>query len=600
METPQIYWSLSQAWKFCPRKFLLWIGINLIHIFISPVYLLVSSHLIDRLSARNTTPNSCLFPLVAIIFFLFLKGIYRMLTVTIRQLLTQDIQTGVAQDLMVQNAKIPVQAFDDDDFVKMLYLCSNSHNAANVAVLAQGVITVLGQLTSIITLLLLAAQIAWLFVFVVLILTVVSTVICMRIATIRYRVEKDCIVDNRWKSYYFQCTNSLETAREVRTLKLGNFFIDKWHSIADKLRIQLLQIEHSKNLGNKGIEAINTLTSCIMLLCGILLLDNNTITLGTMYLIWQLSSELQTTIRSFCSELLEPYAAIPKVKDTQEYLSMHFENIKPVSDQPEHPLPQRVNGDGIYSANNITFAYEDKKNVLENLSITINKGELVALCGMNGCGKSTFTNLLTGLYAPAKGELRFCDIPYPKLSAVSLCRHAGVAFQRPCFYGFTLREEIALGQIDLLDDMESIVDAVQRGGAQKTADKYGWDTYVGTAFEITGTHLSGGEQQRIGVSRALLGRKPILLLDEPAAALDPLAEYQQFREIKEQIQGETAILISHRIGFARLADRILVMDKGKIVEDGTHEELMSHQGLYFRMFEAQRSWYDDLTEVYDT
>ena len=123
----------------------------------------------------------------------------------------------------------------------------------------------------------------------------------------------------------------------------------------------------------------------------------------------------------------------------------------------------------------------------------------------------------------------------------------------------------------------------------------GMDSFMGTAFDVSGYRLSGGEYQRIGVSRAFMGDKPILILDEPAAMLDPIAEYRQFQEIKQQIAGQTAILISHRIGFARLADRILVMDQGRIVEDGSHGQLMAQNGLYRKMFDTQSQWYDDVS-----
>ena len=124
----------------------------------------------------------------------------------------------------------------------------------------------------------------------------------------------------------------------------------------------------------------------------------------------------------------------------------------------------------------------------------------------------------------------------------------------------------------------------------------GLDRCMGTLYDVNGLRLSGGEYQRLGVCRAFMGDKAVLVLDEPASMLDPLAEYRQFQQVKDAIKGQTAILISHRIGFARLADRILVMDGGQIVEDGTHDQLMALNGVYRRMFETQANWYDDLTE----
>ena len=172
----------------------------------------------------------------------------------------------------------------------------------------------------------------------------------------------------------------------------------------------------------------------------------------------------------------------------------------------------------------------------------------------------------------------------------------GVDFQYFMVFGFPLREEIALGEIELLPDEEKIKRALQRGGAEKLMNRIGLDSCTGTLYDVRGAKLSGGEYQRIGVSRAFMGDKKVLVLDEPAAMLDPIAEYEQFQQVRNAIAGQTAILISHRIGFTRLADRIIVMDQGRIAEDGTHEELLKKKGLYYDMFEAQAEWYSDLKD----
>ena len=354
----------------------------------------------------------------------------------------------------------------------------------------------------------------------------------------------------------------------------------------------MLMVEHAKNNGSKLTDALSILLSVGMLIGGTWLLGGNMITLGTMYLIWQLSNELQGGIRSFANELVEPYAAIPKVRDTKEYLELALENNLALCGKGDI-MPSDTLAP-VYQLKNVSFGYRKGKEILHQLSLTLRPGEIVALCGQNGCGKSTLINLLTGLYKTNKGSIAFADVPFHDMTAKQLSTAMGVAFQHTCIFGFLLKEEVALGQIERLPREDEIQRAIRRGGAKKIQDRIGMDSYVGTDYDVSGYRLSGGEKQRIGVSRAFMGDKQVLVLDEPAAMLDPIAEYRQFQEIRGQIVGQTAILISHRIGFARLADRILVMEAGQIVEDGTHEELMGRGGVYRQMFEAQKEWYEDV------
>lgn len=633
-------WSLQKAWTICPKKLVFWIAANALSAVLAPVYLLLSSYLIDSVSANETKTVSLLpflIPIGVMVLFLFLRGSYRLLISTTKQLFIKDMQMEVSRMIMDQNARIPVSTFDDDKFVKMLYLCADSNNAVNTAVLAQGSITVLGQLVSILTLLAMAARISWGFFAATLALAAISTAVCMTVAKKRYRIEKDTIVDARWKNYYFSCPCTQENGREIRTLGLEDFFVKKWRSVADPLRNRLLEVEYSKNTANKALDALGILLATGMLAGGLLMMKGQTITLGTMYLIWQLSNELQSGIRGFSNELLEPFAAIPKVRDTQEYLDLNLHQNLALGGTEERILTEGIKRERIieegekekgtkreetkeegtkedrrkeegtkveagtasrpvYQLKNVTFGYKPDKEILHQIDLDIRPGEIVALCGMNGCGKSTLINLMTGLYKADQGRIQFESVPFDHLTPKMLSSRMGVAFQYTCIFGFPLREETAMGEIEQLAQEDTVLRAIHRGGADKLCARIGLDGYVGTSFDVQGYRLSGGEQQRIGVSRAFMGDKPVLILDEPAAMLDPIAEYKQFQEIKGQIAGQTAILISHRIGFARLADRILVMENGRIAEDGTHEELIKRNGLYRSMFDAQSSWYDDVKD----
>jgi ATP-binding cassette subfamily B protein len=169
-------------------------------------------------------------------------------------------------------------------------------------------------------------------------------------------------------------------------------------------------------------------------------------------------------------------------------------------------------------------------------------------------------------------------------------------FQDFHIFHATLRENVGFGDLKKLSNTERILLAMQKGGADKLPSRFpkGLDQWLLRKVIKEGAMLSGGEKQRVAVSRAHMSDKEILIFDEPAAALDPIAEMKQFHAIREKIEGRTAILISHRVGFARLADRIIVLNHGRLAESGTHEELMSSNGIYAGFFREQARWYEQV------
>jgi ATP-binding cassette subfamily B protein len=241
----------------------------------------------------------------------------------------------------------------------------------------------------------------------------------------------------------------------------------------------------------------------------------------------------------------------------------------------------------------VSFQYPTgTREVLEDISLTIRPGEVVALVGENGSGKTTLIKLLCRLYDPASGIITLDGIDLRQLETTALRREISVIFQDYAQYHLTARENIWFGNVALPPDQERIAAAARHAGADEVIAglPQGYETILGKWFE-DGEELSVGEWQKVALARAFLRDAQIIVLDEPTSALDARAEYEVFKKFRQLAAGRTVILISHRFSTVRMADRIFVLEGGRIIESGAHDELVRLGGTYARLFETQAQYY---------
>jgi ATP-binding cassette subfamily B protein len=253
------------------------------------------------------------------------------------------------------------------------------------------------------------------------------------------------------------------------------------------------------------------------------------------------------------------------------------------------PVPIRQG----FEFRDVGFRYPGSEQwAVRHLSFRIAPGERVALVGENGAGKTTLVKLLARLYDPDEGCVFLDGVDLRDYDLDSLRRNIGVIFQDFVRYEFVLRENIAISQVDELDDEAKIREAARRSLADAVAARLakGYDQMLGRRFD-GGVELSGGEWQKVALARAYMREAQVLILDEPTAALDARAEYEVFLRFAELTRGRMAVLISHRFSTVRMADRILVLQGGQLVDQGTHDELLARGGLYAELFTLQAAGY---------
>ncbi len=243
---------------------------------------------------------------------------------------------------------------------------------------------------------------------------------------------------------------------------------------------------------------------------------------------------------------------------------------------------------------NLSFRYpQARRYALSEVTLAIRPGEKVALVGENGSGKTTLVKVLLGLFRPMEGELRYGDLQEERTDRDLFWKRCTAVFQDHTRFAFTLGENIGLGRWEKIREQADIDRAARRGGADTVAGRLpeGYETLLGREFE-GGTELSGGEWQRVAISRGFMRDADLVVLDEPTASLDPKAEADVFRRFLAIAGGRTTIVVSHRLGSARMCDRIFVLKEGRLIEAGTHDELVARSGEYARMWALQAGWYE--------
>jgi ATP-binding cassette subfamily B protein len=246
-------------------------------------------------------------------------------------------------------------------------------------------------------------------------------------------------------------------------------------------------------------------------------------------------------------------------------------------------------------AENVSFTYPNgKQKSVDNISLKIKAGETIAVVGANGAGKTTLVRLLTGLYMPTSGKVNLNGMNTSKVNSKSLFNGISGVFQHFQRYQMTLDENIQIS--DFSSDGETDLVLSESGVDFENADTFpsGKDTMLSREFD--GVDLSGGQWQRIAIARGLYKRHNIIVLDEPTAAIDPIEESRIYRKFVDISKNKTAIIVTHRLGSTKIADRVIVMDKGKIVNIGSHDELLQNCSLYAEMYNAQAVWYENVSQ----
>ncbi|MCM3874359.1 MAG: ABC transporter ATP-binding protein/permease [Pyrinomonadaceae bacterium] len=399
--------------------------------------------------------------------------------------------------------------------------------------------------------------------------------------------------ERRWAQYYDLLLTHTATAPELRLFGLAPHFQGGYQKIRKLLRNERMTQIKKQGQAKLAASAFAQLVSGIALALVILKALRGAATLGDLALFYQAFSRGQGLLRSLLGNLGQIYSSSLFLENLFAFLDM-----RPQLTEPTRPVPAPVALMKGIEFQNITFRYPGSQQpALQNFNLSIPAGKLVAIVGANGAGKTTLLKILCRFYDPEHGRVELDGIDVRDLSLDELRRMTTVLFQFPFNYQATAGQSIAMGDLASEPGEEAIESAARSAGAHELITRLpnGYDTLLGKTF-ANGVELSGGEWHRIATARAYLRKSPIILLDEPTSMMDSWTEADWFARFRELAQGHTAVVITHRFSIAMRADIIHVMEAGKIIESGSHRELLEQGGLYAQSWLTQMQAGSDSTD----
>ncbi|HVU39310.1 MAG TPA: ABC transporter ATP-binding protein [Opitutales bacterium] len=563
---------------------ILWIG----KLIIDAVVLGVRIH-----TAGGTPDWSQLWRLVAAEFLLAIlnDAVTRANTLS-ESLLGDRFSNVVSARLMEHAATLDLKQFEDSEFYDQLDR-ARRQATSSVGVLA----IVLGAVQNFFTLILLTGALVlyvpWLLI--PLAIAVLPSFIGeAHFATKSYSLLYRWTAARRQLDYLRNVGTSNQAVKEVKLFTLSDWLVGRFVALADSFEEANARLAIHQSRVGWLLAVLSTTGYYSAYVCIIVLTVQGyhspmgVFTIGVFAFLAASFRQSRDRIQGILMSVSQLYGQALYLNDLFTFFDIRPSIFSPPNARPvARPFTQG------FEFRDVSYRYPGSEVwAVRHVSFTLTPGQRLALVGENGSGKTTLVKLMTRLYDPSEGVILLDGVDLREYDLASLHRAIGVIFQDFMRYDLVLRENIGVGELEALENQERIEQAAARSLASQVAGrlKGGYEQMLGRRFE-NGTELSGGEWQKVALSRAYLRSAELLILDEPTAALDARAEFQLFQRFTELTRGKMAILISHRFSTVRMADRILVLDRGVVIEEGSHEELVAKGGRYAELFELQASAY---------
>ena len=491
-------------------------------------------------------------------------------------------------ELIQKTARVEISDLEDSEFYDKLER-ARRQTTNRVTLLS----TVLSQIQDIITVITLIT--ALFYFYPILIILVILSVIPsflneMKFSKENYKLQSRMTPERRELDYMRMLGASDVTAKEIKLFGLADFISSSFSKVADRFYKETKKLAIKRTYYGAIFHVISDLAYYGAYVFIAIKAATLMITIGELTFLAGSFNKLRKQIEAIFSRFTQINENSLYLKDYFEFIDMEF---KPTTEFEIFSIPKDIQ-EG-FEFVGVSFQYPNtEQTVFSNISFKLKKGEKLALVGKNGSGKTTLIKILLRFYEPTEGKILMDGVDIRHYDKAAYQQLFGAIFQDFVRYYLTARVNIAVGNIEDEYNLEKIKEAAFLSLANTVIDTLpkGYDQELGKRFK-KGTELSGGQWQKIALARAYMSKAPIIILDEPTSALDAEAEYDVFQRFMGLTEGKTSIIISHRFSTVRMADRILVLEDGKVLEHGTHEELMENKQLYQKLFDLQAAGYKE-------
>ncbi|MGY3312020.1 ATP-binding cassette subfamily B protein [Peribacillus simplex] len=587
---------LKFIYKEHPKSFMLFFILSIIASAIPPLLIIINKNTIDTISVIHNNPEK----VKVAILLLFLTFIMQYFATVLDNIeiyifsrISQTVNFVLKKMMLSKLINMRLEEYEDSSFFDIINLANTAISGNGIKVISSTV-GIVKSVISLIGILGILLSIHWTMPLALFLSTLPGIIIIFIVKTKNYNMSVKTSTKQRELSFTDSLFINKSSIKEIKINNLGVYLIKKWSVIFKHIQKENLDIElweaKTKSLAALILQ-LSSLGVSILLVNQIthtnLTIGDYVALLGAVTTVQVLFSTIGANLGSIFETAIFNNALIKILNYNVEKKTI-----------PVDELSNIKNIESI-SLENVSFLYpKTNETAIDRISLNIKKGENISIVGYNGSGKTTLIKCLLGLYDVSQGSVKINGLDMKKINKENLYKKVSVIFQDFFKYKYSVRENLGFGDLEKLNNDKELENILKDVGLHEKVNKFeqGLETYL-TREIPEGSDLSGGEWQRIAIARGFLKDSDLIILDEPTAAVDPITELRIFEIFNILSKGKTTITISHRLGPTKFSDRIIVMENGKIKEEGNYKQLMEEKGLYYRMYLSQSNWYNKEKDV---